>query len=203
VAAYQFDIFLSYRRNSETLAWISRHFLPLLRLRVGLELGRDPVISVDDQIETGVTWPLDLANRLASSRVLVALLTKTYFHSQWCMQEMSLMLAREKETGRRTLQNPRGLVIPAVIHDGADFPDPVQRIQNFDIRDCFNVRMSDNSPLAEQLDDALKQEAPAIAAAISDAPRWQPDWPIGAATAIYDAFYKSKPPEQTTLPALA
>lgn len=38
--AYKNDIFISYRRNPETLEWINNHLVPLLSLRLGFELGR-------------------------------------------------------------------------------------------------------------------------------------------------------------------
>lgn len=46
--SYQHDIFISYRRNPETYVWITEHFVPLLTLRVELELGRKPLIYIDD-----------------------------------------------------------------------------------------------------------------------------------------------------------
>src|SRR5258705_3820007 len=98
--AYQYDIFISYRRNEESRRWIEAHFEPLLKLRVDLNLGREPVVFIDDRIESGTSWPLQLASALATSRILVPLWTKTYFQSKWCTEELSHMLAREQATAR-------------------------------------------------------------------------------------------------------
>ncbi|MDH3892313.1 MAG: toll/interleukin-1 receptor domain-containing protein [candidate division Zixibacteria bacterium] len=201
--AYQYDIFLSYRRNPETLRWIHQHLQPLLTLRVSLELGRDPVIFIDDQIEAGTDWPLELATKLATSRVLIPLWSKTYFNSKWCMEELSIMLAREEETSRRKPDNPRGLVIPGIIHDGDEFPAEISRIQYFELRECFNVRMAKDSPRAEELDEILNQQAPAIAKAIEAAPQWQPQWPKTAAAEFYRVYYNEQKPTQTAVPGLA
>jgi hypothetical protein len=62
--SYGHDIFISYRRDPETLTWIDEHFVPLLRLRVGMELGREPTIFIDAQIESGTSWPTSLVIRL-------------------------------------------------------------------------------------------------------------------------------------------
>jgi hypothetical protein len=200
---YAYDIFLSYRRDPETRNWIGLHLVPLITLRVGFELGQPPTISVDDQIESGNSWPLDLAMRLGSSRVLLALWTKTYFNSKWCTQELCHMLAREKITNRRTHAHPKGLIIPAVIHDGEDFPLQARQIQYIDLKECFNVRMSKDSPRAEQLDEIIKKEAPAIAAAIRGAPEWRQKWPKKAAASLYEVFYRGAAPPQATVPVFA
>jgi len=99
---YSNDIFISYRRNPETHAWITEHFVPLLALRVELELGRKPSIYVDDQIESGTSWPASLGVALGCSRVLIPLWSGNYLSSAWCVQELSHMLARERETDLRT-----------------------------------------------------------------------------------------------------
>jgi hypothetical protein len=61
--AYDYDIFISYKRDIETLWWIREHFEPLLRHRASLELGRDPSLSICEvtaPVAAGSSWPLDL-----------------------------------------------------------------------------------------------------------------------------------------------
>lgn len=166
---YEHDIFISYRRNTETLAWIKRHFEPLLKLRVGLELGRDTDVYLDEQLESGTTWPVQLARELAASRILIPLWTKTYFNSIWCTEEMGHMVSREEETGRRSRDNPSGLIIPTIIHDGEQFPPNLSHMQRIEIQRFFNVRMREDSPRAEELDDVINGAAQGIANAISSA----------------------------------
>src|SRR3954466_15432006 len=98
--AYKYDIFISYPRHPETLTWIKKHFAPLLELRVGLALGNNPSIyvhEVNQQIPAGTSWPQALGEELGSSRILVALWTKTFFNSVWCTKEMTIMLGRERD----------------------------------------------------------------------------------------------------------
>ena len=64
--SYQYDIFISYRRHAETRTWIKEHFIPLVELRVEFELGRKPVIYIDDQIESGTSWPAALGAALGA-----------------------------------------------------------------------------------------------------------------------------------------
>lgn len=201
--AYSYDIFISYKRHGETLAWIKKHFFPLLEHRVGLELGRDPVVYVHEvaqQIPAGAIWPRALANSLAESRVLVALWTKNYFNSRWCAEELAHMLAREEHAAVRGDLNTFGLIIPVVIHDGQDFPQTLNHIEKLEIQSFYNTRMREDSELAERLSDLLGVHAGGFASAIENAPPWQPDWPSDAARRFFEAFYRPADPSQDRVP---
>jgi len=201
--AYAYDIFISYKRGKETNLWIKEHFEPLLEHAVALELGRIPKIYRDDLLNDGGTWPLDHGIALGSSRVLVPLWTKTYFHSEWCVLELSTMLDREQEMGCRTPSNPLGLIIPTVLHDYETVQPKLAHVQYREIRKCFNVRMQRNSERAEQLADALAAVAPGIACAIENAPVWQQQWPTVTAASFLQALWHKEQPQQTTVPGFS
>lgn len=188
---YEYDIFISYRRNQETLAWIKEHFVPLLRLRVELELQRRPTVFVDEsEVESGTSWPAAIGDALGKSRMLIPLWTGNYLTSVWCTAELSHMLSRETDAGLRTAKNPHGLIVPAFIHDGESFPPDLDHIKPFAIQQCFNVRMARNSPRAEELDGALTAQARAIATTIKNAPKWRKRWPMKAAKSFFDRFHR-------------
>lgn len=201
--AYSHDIFISYRRDPETLFWIQEHFIPLLRNRVGLV--RDtPLIYVHEitgQVTAGTSWPVELGEVLAGSRILVALWTRTFLHSMWCAAELAQMLAREQINGARTATNKYGLVVPVII-DGRseDFPADLGDIQRLEIQSLFNTRMRKDSERAEQLSDALALHAPGFAAAIEHAPEWQSDWPQAAAEDLLATYYRAEQATQDRLP---
>jgi hypothetical protein len=198
--SYNYDIFISYRRNPETLAWIKEHFVPLLSLRLEFELQRKPAIYVDEQIESGSSWPPALGAALGGSRVLIALWTGNYFASVWCTEEFSQMLGREDEAKLRTVARPHGLIIPAFIHDGDSFPPDLKHIQPFEIQSCFNPRMARNSQRAEELDAALAAQAPAIASSIQNAPSWRKKWAAKAGAAFYKCYHRHSESVQTRVP---
>src|SRR5262249_13167173 len=152
------------------------------------ELNSPPRVFFDKQLESGTTWPLDLGRRLAASRMLISLWSKTYLNSKWCSMELSHMLAREKELGLRSAERPSGLIAIAVIHDGEELPQPLGAIQTFQIRDYFNTRMRKDSELAEQLEAALRVVAPTLAKIIEFAPEFQLNWSEKTARAFFDAF---------------
>ena len=196
---YQHDIFISYRRNAETVLWLEEHFLPLLELRVEMELGRKPAVYVDTAVESGAAWPARLGQALGTSRILLALWTRNYLSSIWCTSEFTHMVDRAQKAGLNTAAHPYGLVVPAFIHDGDSFPSTLAHIQHFEIQKCFNVRMARTSALAEELDGHLAAQAPAIVQCIDCAPPWDAAWTAMAAGRLFDELHRP-PGSQAALP---
>lgn len=199
--SYQHDIFISYKRDPETYRWIKDHFEPLLVHSVTLELGWQASVFIDDQIEAGTSWPIELGMKLGCSKILVPLFSRTYFSSNWCCLELSHMLSREQEVGCRTINNPHVLIVPVAVHDGDSFPNNIAHIQHFGIQNCFNVRMGINSPRAEELANILSQKAVAFANAINHVPPWDSNWQVDAAQQFYAQLYRVAP-QQDSVPRL-
>jgi TIR domain len=194
--SYDYDVFVSYRRAGNARKWVKNHFVPTLEDCLAYELISPPRVFADSQLESGTTWPPDLGQKLGASRMLISLWSKEYLNSKWCSMELAHMLAREKELGFRTAEKPGGLIAIAVIHGDEELPKPLGAIQTFQIRDYFNTRMRVDSELAEQLEKALRAEAPTLAKIISLAPEFQVNWSANAAQEFYDAFNQPNPPSQ-------
>lgn len=197
---YEYDIFISYRRNEKTKAWIEKHFIPTLNVHIFNELGWNPKFFIDSQLEAGVTWPLALGNALGTSKIIIPLWTKTYLNSVWCTAEISRMMKREVDTGCRTPDRPGGLVFPTIIHDGESLPINLSIIQKYEIQDCYNVNMTVDSAKAELLSDRLEPLGKAIADTLSNLPEYQSTWKTDTAQAFYDQFFVNVNPEQTSAP---
>ncbi|MGX1929715.1 TIR domain-containing protein [Flagellimonas sp. 2504JD4-2] len=197
---YEYDIFISYRRQDETKGWIENHFIPLLEIHIFNELGEHPSFFLDTQLEAGVNWPIELGNKLSKSKTIIPLWTRTYLNSQWCSCEIGHMLERESQCGYRTIEKPNGLVFPTIIHDGETMPVQLSTIQKVEIQDCFNVRMAKDSPKAEKLEDRLKPLAISISKAIANVPEWKPDWNIEAVNDFVQQYHLATRAVQETLP---
>ncbi len=205
IMPYRYDIFISYKRNALAKRWIDEQFKELLELYVELELGRAPEIFIDDQIDSGIDWPIELVETMQISRVVVPLWTKTYFNSEWCCRELAHIVARERVEGYGVPGNPQRLVVPAVIHDcdppEEALPVPVRRIQSEPLADYFNVRMEKNGKLAEGLAHTIYHRlAPAVARSILSAPTWKPDWRLEAENEIFTALNRQEIPNQERPP---
>jgi hypothetical protein len=173
--AYEYDVFVSYRRHAEWPSWVENIFWPLFYHWLGEEVP-NVKIFIDHDIETGDAWPQKLGQALGRSRVLVPLLSRQYFSSPWCQLEFGHMLAREERCGFRTAQNPRGLIVPAYIHDGDSFPPRAREIQAAHLQPYTNVRLSKESPTEERLSEEIRRWVPHIAAAVRTAPQCDELW---------------------------
>lgn len=198
--SYEHDIFLSYSRKGEWPDWVREKFLPLLRHWLGEELGREPGIFFDQEMEAGQAWPHRLRLAVARSRIVVPLWSRMYFASDWCLREMSLMVARERQHGFGVAGDPGRLVVPAAIHDGDDFPpSATDGNQFFPLQEVANVRIARESVLHERFSDRIRGWAPSIRHAIERSPACDEAWETIDCEAIMREF-RLPSPAQTTQP---
>jgi len=109
---YEYDAFVSYKRGFPFGDWVHETFLPLFEPLLVNALNQPSAkVFVDTaEIRPGESWPISLKNALAHSRCLVAIWSPSYFHSESCKRELSVLLRRERQEGYRTLQKPNGLI---------------------------------------------------------------------------------------------
>jgi hypothetical protein len=186
---YENEIFVSYRRSDDLwVRWTKENFVRALSSLLCPGMGRVR-IYIDESIETGADWPHHLALNLSRSKVMIAVLSRDYFMSNWCRLELALMRRREELTCLRTARNPGGLIIPVVIDDGNCFPDEVKRMQSASIHKFANPLMRSDSPRQEDFAEAIKLTVcPAIEQALQNAPDFDPAWEDIAHEQFEDAF---------------
>jgi hypothetical protein len=173
--AYQHDVFISYRRELLWTPWTRDHFKKLLSCYLQQELGRQPEIFVDERIVVGADWVDDLGEHLATSAVLVAIFSGDYFGSDWCLHELDLMLERSRAVPKAKPDDAR-LIIPVVVHDGELIPQPVKRLQPAQLDKYRIAYICEQTPDYHEFSKAMKALAPAVAAAIRNAPDDDPTW---------------------------
>jgi hypothetical protein len=197
--AYEWDVFLSYRRFGEWPGWVHKHFQSLLTHWLGEELGDVPRMFVDVEVlESGANWPDQLANGLANSKAMVALWSRQYFSSRWCTAELQHMIEREKACGIGSEGSGGRLVVPAVIHDGQDIPPPLKVIHYLELQELSNPRIASDSSTGEKLSEAIRGWAPSVKAAIERAPEWNESW-RSVAQGEFGRVYREQP-KQTSVP---
>jgi FxsC-like protein len=131
---YQF--FLSYARNdSQGNPWLKRLYGDLARdVRSGANL--DSTLKATDigfidekGIEGGTQWTFELAEALQSSKTLICLYSRSYFHSQWCGKEFQVFLDRLKALPDRLPGGGLPPLIQPVLWDRPDkLPKPLPKI---------------------------------------------------------------------------
>lgn len=177
--AYEYDVFLSYKRGQVFGRWVHETFLPLFKdyLANSLNQNEAKIFCDTQEIAPGAAWPQKLQNALTCSRALIAVWSPTYFHSEWCKKELSLMLYREKQHGYRTVQNPLGLVLPVKVHDGEHFPEIAGDVQCFDCRDFARIGEGfEKTPKFEEFQSQMIPWVEEVAKIIRQAPPWQEEW---------------------------
>jgi hypothetical protein len=80
--------------------------LELLRPYLKEDLGHEPEIIIDERIEVGADWVDGLGKNLATSKVVVALFSRSYFDSDWCVHELDLIVERARQFKSGFLPEP-------------------------------------------------------------------------------------------------
>ena len=187
--------------DEDWVRWTQENLVRPLRSLLRPALG-DVRIFLDEQIETGVSWPARLAAAHTRSRLLVPVLSRDYFNSPWCRLELALMYEREKLLGFRTLDKPQVLILPFIIDDGECFPPEVQAMQGEGIHKFANPFMCTNTPSQEAFAEHLRHWCPRAVQALQFVPPLDPQW----GTLAHDQFnqtFQIKSQTLKTLPGLS
>lgn len=173
---YEYDVFISYKRGAADY-WLYEIFMERFSFFLENDLGKKPSIFCDKGIQKGDTWPLRLQQALTNSRILVALLQPSYFHSKWCLYEFGVILEREKKEGYRSILHPAGLIQGVQIGDGIHFPAYAKQIQLLDCRDYFSASSAfEKSEKCLELEETIRRWTPDVAKMIREAPKWKASW---------------------------
>ncbi|MFN0013657.1 MAG: TIR domain-containing protein [Saprospiraceae bacterium] len=111
--AYEYDVFISYRRESDPKEWTQNIFLPKFEAYLREESGKKNLkIFLDEQgIEGGDYWEDTLKIALAKSRCLVPVLMPSYFalHSKPVKRIIPIYLDSSKPLEGSPLTSVQGI----------------------------------------------------------------------------------------------
>jgi hypothetical protein len=179
VTDYEFDVFLSYSRKGGSPGWVRHHFYPKLRDCLTDEIGYEPKIFIDYEMNPGTVWTVDLERALNRARVLVSVYSPQYFRSEWCLAEWQSMALREQLLGLASKDLTRGLIVPVLYSDSANFPDFGKDRMWHDMKG-----LDSPDPMFQQTTDFLEFHkrmrtiAGNLAELLGKVPKWQPNWPV-------------------------
>jgi hypothetical protein len=130
---------------------------------------------------------------------MVALLSKDYFSSDWCVHELDLMMERAQGCD---------IIIPIVVHDGKAFPDAVSLLQSANFTEYAFPALSDAGKTYAEFWTSLLKLAPRIGTAVENAPDFDPRWELAFKQRFSEVNVASKagmrvPPKQFTLKTTA
>lgn len=177
---YEYDVFVSYSRQSLRTEWIVDIFLPQLLLHLGDEVvtatGRRLAPVVIDQaavnfdfdrselngvvgFAVGTDWRESLRRVVSKARCMVGIWSPQYFVSEICLAEWYSFQQRD-------------MVVPLSVNDGDSFPLQAHE-QRVNMNDYFLVGPAmRQSQTYIDFQRAMKQFCVATARKIAAAPEW-------------------------------
>ena len=211
---YEYDVFISYERDSLTTGWITEHFLPLFRTWLRQEISAicarpalpiffdtsqtDPEFPQDLKLKVagippGSDWDKSLRDAIRVSRCMVGIWNPPYFDSHWCNIEWKSFDQRSQATGSSVL-------IPTRFHDGNSFPQRATQIQSIDFSPyaLFGAALVQSRRYV-QFQQAVQLLARQVATAVKGAPPFAP-WPV--ADEIMPPPPPTPPPPHVPFPRL-
>jgi hypothetical protein len=123
---YRYDVFLSYKQDHEDWnRWVEELFLGCLRdaLIAFMSDRWYPSICFDKHsFQVGNPLSQEVRGKVIKSRVLICLWSPKYFESEWCREELTIMLQR------RIKHQDKIFILPVPIIDGKRFPDLIHEL---------------------------------------------------------------------------
>lgn len=117
--AYQYDVFISYNSAHPRIkTWVEDHFIKLFRESCDDEWGDEEYLqySIWSENSPGVVWPDAIRQAHAQSKMLLAIVTPSYFNqSKWCLAEWKVMREREQFLPNGSTDS---LIYPVLWSDG-------------------------------------------------------------------------------------
>src|SRR5580658_2642604 len=169
---YQYDIFISYRRDPAFDAWMTT-VVAILGSELKGYLGREAAMFFDvREIKTGDFWDDDLMLALRTSKCLVPFVSLDYFGSHWCRAEF--------ETFR---QRPGRVIAPFAVHAAGGRLKNRPELSNLQYVDVQKYHQSSpafwQSPtLALEFETLLRSGASDIFALMERAPPFRSDFAL-------------------------
>lgn len=174
--SYEWDVFISYRREALVRDWTRRVFVPVFKQWWPHVCGGDPRIFIDeDSIEPGAPWPVALEDALRRSRCLLGVWSPDYFTSDWCLAEFHTMLRRQQATGAT-------IVVPLQFSDGDFYPDEARALEWITV-EPYNWMRSRSRANTRGFVRTVQNVCQRVAEVVRTAPAWDARWQVVKPTA--------------------
>jgi MinD-like ATPase involved in chromosome partitioning or flagellar assembly len=165
---YKYDLYVSYVHTAPVDEW-ARDFLDMTVVEVDRRLARDDDLRIFydyRELETGVEWQTQLAHALASSALLLAIVTPRYFQSRWAIAEWMTFEQRQKR-----MEGEHHLIFPVVVGKIMNAPTWFRQHLYYDMTASFRTRKDTAmygpiSSLADDLAHALRIPPPFVEAPV-------------------------------------
>lgn len=177
---YDFDLFISYRRQEFCRQWVRDEFVPQFRSRLEAELGGTPEIFYDEtSVNDGEIIREKVLQALAKSACILTILSRAYFTSNWCLAEWKTFETRAEMEGLH--KKGKSLIVPVQWQDGKHYAEHVgaSAMQGRDFREFRLVGIGwHESRGYVDYQKSLNKLAKLVATLIENAPAFKDEWPV-------------------------
>ena len=132
-AGYRHHCFISYpKTQNEELTDCAKQVKEAIEQDLSFLIPKPDVFLDDSTIRIGDEWKKSLKTALCKSICMVAICAPIYYHPKhiWCGKEWAAM---ERLSQKRIPAEDFGLVIPIIVRMSDPIPQPVSKIQHFDL----------------------------------------------------------------------
>ena len=162
--ATKFDVFVSYRHAPDIGDWMA-----IFHTTLETWIQRETTIQANvfrdkPSIAAGDEWSEAIKTALSTSRILIAVLTPTYFTSKWCVAEWRTI--EQKEATHESARNQ--LIIPVKFSNGHHYPDFVRKRQFDDELTDFRVVNNPIIPPKSERHALLVEKVKALAVLVAE-----------------------------------
>jgi MinD-like ATPase involved in chromosome partitioning or flagellar assembly len=135
VSGYKYDFYVSFDHTARVDEW-TRKFLDSVFTRVHYRLPDEVVRYFYDyrELETGAEFQTQLADALASSARLLAIVTPRYFQSRWAIAEWMTF-----EQRRKRMEGEHHLIFPVVLGKIKNAPTWFSQYVGYDMGESYRV----------------------------------------------------------------
>lgn len=168
---YRHDVYVSYAYSRLLMPWVSE-FVGRFSFYMEQILGAEPRLFFSKELSQGSTYPEALQEALRESRVLLPLLSPSYFQSVWCLAEWETFRGRGFQTGT-------DLIIPVVLSGARAMPPEAHKLESLDLSEYVStIPAFWKTERAVELEGEIRSLAEGTLHLIKQAPGFDPDFPV-------------------------
>ncbi len=166
---YDYDIFISYRKQEPPKDWVFKYFLSNFEKELKFQIPRAKIYIDEQQIRGGMEWEPSLIEALGRSQMIVPIFLPSYFASDcWAIKEMAYMYNRHKIYCDNPIVSP---IMPIVL--GGHFSQDYQcTVQSYDFTETRKLGMCSSKALLSKLINKIEHLVKDIRQNRTQLPEW-------------------------------
>ncbi len=180
---YLYDLYVSYG-HSHTLFDLTRDLVNSISNEMSLWVDNFKVFLDATELSAGVLWENQITDALKRSKLLLSVVSPTYFSSEYALKEWETFAIRSRLTGSN-------LIIPIVVRGAGVVPDWFKERMYISLESSVLVGKSRDK--SKEFKRTIKNLAEQINSLLMEVPPFDVNWPIASASDVKELFFEATP----------